>query len=91
MDKDARTMTQELATAVKPGALTTGGSLVLPAVVADQGEKSAERFFTFFTDTMRTVAPSSTPSSSLTTNPRKPPSSTTAPATRSRSTRWRKL
>jgi hypothetical protein len=52
MDKDGRTMTQELAIAVKPGALTTGGSFVLPAVVADQGEKSAERFFTFFTGTI---------------------------------------
>ena len=30
-----------------------GGSYVLPAVVADQGEKAAERFFTFFTDTIR--------------------------------------
>jgi hypothetical protein len=51
MDKDARTMTQELAIAVKPGALTTGGSFVRPAIIADQGDKAAERFFTFFTDT----------------------------------------
>jgi len=27
-----------------------GGGFILPAVIADQGEKAAERFFTFFTD-----------------------------------------
>jgi integrase/recombinase XerD len=29
-----------------------GSRLILPAVIADQGEKTAERFFTFFTDTI---------------------------------------
>ena len=33
--------------------LTPAGSgFILPAVIADQGEKAAERFFTFFTDTI---------------------------------------
>ena len=27
-------------------------SFILPAVIADQGDKAAERFFTFFTDTI---------------------------------------
>jgi len=31
---------------------TTGTSFTIPAVIADQGEKAAERFFTFFTDTI---------------------------------------
>ena len=52
MDKNARTMTKELAIAIQPGALTTGGSFVLPPEIADQGEKAAERFFTLFTDTI---------------------------------------
>lgn len=33
--------------------LVHSGSCVLPTVVADQGDKAAERFFTFFTDTIR--------------------------------------
>jgi hypothetical protein len=43
MDKGAGTMTQERPIAVKPvaAANTTGGSFVLPAVIADQGEKAA--------------------------------------------------
>src|SRR5271166_960946 len=32
------------------GTLTTGSGFTLPAAIADQGEKAAERFFTFFTD-----------------------------------------
>ena len=46
-------MPNELATINPAGALTTGGSgFILPAVIADQGDKAAERFFTFFTDTI---------------------------------------
>jgi hypothetical protein len=30
----------------------TRGSFILPAVIADQGDKAAERFFTFFSDTI---------------------------------------
>ena len=30
----------------------TGSGFILPAVIADQGDKAAERFFTFFTDTI---------------------------------------
>jgi hypothetical protein len=45
-------MPNELATTTPVGALATGGSFVLPAVIADQGDKAAERFFTFFTDTI---------------------------------------
>jgi len=30
--------------------LTTASGFTLPAAIADQGEKAAERFFTFFTD-----------------------------------------
>jgi hypothetical protein len=44
MDKDARTMTTDLTIAARAGALSTGGSFVLPAVIADQGNKAAERF-----------------------------------------------
>jgi Phage integrase, N-terminal SAM-like domain len=32
--------------------LTTAPGFTLPAAIADQGEKAAERFFTFFTDTI---------------------------------------
>jgi integrase/recombinase XerD len=45
-------MPNELATISPAGALATGGRFVLPAVIADQGDKAAERFFTFFTDTI---------------------------------------
>jgi hypothetical protein len=38
-------MPNDLAIAAAPG-------FVLPAVVADQGDKAAERFFAFFTDTI---------------------------------------
>jgi len=45
-------MTTELDRTTHARALATGGSgFVLPAIIADQGDKSAERFFTFFTDT----------------------------------------
>jgi integrase/recombinase XerD len=43
-------MTNELAPAPLPGAVVTGSGFTLPAVIADQGERAAERFFTFFTD-----------------------------------------
>src|ERR1700677_381513 len=46
-------MSTELTTVTPAGALATSGpSFVLPAVIADQGDKAAERFFTFFTDTI---------------------------------------
>ncbi len=46
-------MTTELARTTPARALSTGGGgFVLPAVIADQGDKAAERFFTFFTDTI---------------------------------------
>jgi len=32
------------------GTLATGSTFTMPAAIADQGEKAAERFFTFFTD-----------------------------------------
>ena len=32
--------------------LVAGGGFILPAIIADQGDKAAERFFTFFTDTI---------------------------------------
>src|SRR3954470_5753406 len=36
-----------------PGAgLPAASGFILPAVIADQGDKAAERFFTFFTDTI---------------------------------------
>jgi hypothetical protein len=45
-------MSTELATTSNhQRALTTrSSSFTLPAIIADQGEKAAERFFTFFTD-----------------------------------------
>jgi integrase/recombinase XerD len=47
-------MQAELARVENRGELTAGGSgFVLPAAIADQGDKAAERFFTFFTDTIR--------------------------------------
>src|SRR3954447_18816348 len=46
-------MRSDLAIIPSPaGALTTGSGFLLPATIADQGEKAAERFFTFFTDTL---------------------------------------
>ena len=46
-------MTTELARTTPARALATGGGgFALPAVIADQGDRAAERFFTFFTDTI---------------------------------------
>ena len=45
-------MSTELTTIAHAGALATANGFVLPAVIADQGGKAAERFFTFFTDTI---------------------------------------
>ena len=46
-------MTTELARTSPARALSTGGGgFILPAVIADQGDKAAERFFTFFTETI---------------------------------------
>ncbi len=45
-------MANELATITQAGPFLTGGGFVLPAVIADQGDKAAERFFTFSTDTI---------------------------------------
>ena len=46
-------MTTELVRTTPARALVTGGSgFALPAVIVDQGDKAAERFFTFSTDTI---------------------------------------
>jgi hypothetical protein len=45
-------MPNDLAIPSPVGAITTGSGFLLPAVIADQGDKAAERFFTFFTDTI---------------------------------------
>ena len=45
-------MTTALATIAPAGAMAPAGGFILPAVIADQGDKAAERFFTFFTDTI---------------------------------------
>ena len=45
-------MSTDLARPTSTRALATGSSFTLPATIADQGEKAAERFFTFFTDTI---------------------------------------
>jgi integrase/recombinase XerD len=45
-------MSAELAITAPAGALATASGFTLPAVIADQGGKAAERFFTFFTDTI---------------------------------------
>ena len=43
-------MPNALALPSPSGTLTTAPGFTLPAAIADQGEKAAERFFTFFTD-----------------------------------------
>ena len=43
-------MPNALALPSPSGTLTTAPGFILPAAIADQGEKAAERFFTFFTD-----------------------------------------
>ena len=43
-------MPDDLAIPSPAGALATGSGFLLPTVIADQGDKAAERFFTFFTD-----------------------------------------
>jgi hypothetical protein len=46
-------MSNDLAIPSPAGGITlTGSGFILPAVIADQGDKAAERFFTFFTDTI---------------------------------------
>jgi hypothetical protein len=35
-----------------PSVAITAPSFVLPADIADQGDRAAERFFTFFTETL---------------------------------------
>src|SRR3954464_11984307 len=45
-------MSHELAIPTQAGALASGSGFILPATIADQGDKAAERFFTFFTDTI---------------------------------------
>jgi integrase/recombinase XerD len=45
-------MPNELAIPSPSGTLATGSAFIVPAVIADQGDKAAERFFTFFTDTI---------------------------------------
>src|SRR3954471_7970413 len=48
--KERSQLSDDLAIPSPAGGLTTGIGVVLPAVIADQGDKAAERFFTFFTD-----------------------------------------
>ena len=43
-------MGSDLALPSPSGTLATAPAFTLPAAIADQGEKAAERFFTFFTD-----------------------------------------
>jgi integrase/recombinase XerD len=45
-------MANDLATITQARPFLTGSGFVLPAVIADRGDKAAERFFTFFTDTI---------------------------------------
>ena len=44
-------MSTELARTVPTVVLAASSGFILPAVIADHGEKATERFFTFFTDT----------------------------------------
>jgi hypothetical protein len=51
-----RTLSKELAIVSNAASLPNGSSrFIVPAVIADQGDKAAERFFTFFTDTIPTT------------------------------------
>jgi hypothetical protein len=43
-------MSSELIPTFRKSVAGTGSGLTLPAVIADLGDKAAERFFTFFTD-----------------------------------------
>jgi integrase/recombinase XerD len=45
-------MSTELMAASTTAHIAIGSGFILPAVIADQGDKAAERFFTFFTDTI---------------------------------------
>ena len=45
-------MSTELVPSSAAGAPAAHAGFILPAVIADQGDKAAERFFTFFTDTI---------------------------------------
>jgi len=45
-------MSTDLAIPSPAQALAIGSGFLLPATIADQGEKAAERFFTFFADTI---------------------------------------
>ena len=45
-------MPSEIVPSSSAGAVTTGSAFILPAVIADWGDKAAERLFTFFTDTI---------------------------------------
>jgi integrase/recombinase XerD len=45
-------MATELVKASQGRILGAASGFILPAVIADQGDKAAERFFTFFTDTI---------------------------------------
>jgi hypothetical protein len=43
-------MSTEPAIPAPVGAIAPASGFLLPAVIADQGDRAAERFFTFFTD-----------------------------------------
>ena len=45
-------MSSDLAISSPARGVATGSGFVLPAAIADQGQKAAERFFTFFTNTI---------------------------------------
>jgi integrase/recombinase XerD len=45
-------MSTELVPTSSAEAITPASGFTIPAVIADQGDKAAERFFTFFTDTI---------------------------------------
>ena len=41
-------MSSDLAVTPTPGIIAAGGGFLLPATIADHGDKASERFFTFF-------------------------------------------
>ena len=58
-------MANDLAIPTLGDIAATGSGFTLPAAIADQGDKAAERFFTFFTD----ISPTPTPAPPTTATP----------------------
>ncbi len=53
LSPERQRMSTELVPTSQAGTLATGiCGFTVPATIADQGDKAAERFFTFFTDTI---------------------------------------